>query len=180
MFQRSEEQKWNPASLVCVQSHLESPAKYHIQQAQRHQVRQYLTTSLGGKAGSQCPSQPPEHGMPPGHGSSAPNSPMALLTLSSNCEKEVQRLVTKGHDSFTFGRPDWLWLWLLAVQMDDVIDDIISLESSYNEDVLGLMDPGLQMNGQVIFEGRKCEMRVKFKEVFGITCRWNTPAPRVR
>ncbi|XP_078103487.1 melanocyte inducing transcription factor a isoform X2 [Sander vitreus] len=101
-----------------VQAHLENPTKYHIQQAQRQQVRQYLSTSLVGKVGSQCPSQPPEHGMPPGPGSSAPNSPMALLTLSSNCEKE----------------------------MDDVIDDIISLESSYNEDVLGLMDPGLQMN----------------------------------
>lgn len=36
--------------------------------------------------------------------------------------------------------------------MDDVIDDIISLESSYNDDVLGLMDPGLQMNNQVIFQ----------------------------
>lgn len=34
--------------------------------------------------------------------------------------------------------------------MDDVIDDIISLESSYNEDVLGLMDPGLQLNNTVI------------------------------
>ncbi|XP_054472283.1 melanocyte inducing transcription factor a isoform X2 [Anoplopoma fimbria] len=108
-----------------VQSHLENPTKYHIQQAQRQQVRQYLTTTLGGKAGSQCPSQPPEHGMPPGHGSSAPNSPMALLTLSSNCEKE----------------------------MDDVIDDIISLETSYNEDVLGLMDPGLQMNNQLPVSG---------------------------
>ncbi|TNN59607.1 Microphthalmia-associated transcription factor [Liparis tanakae] len=104
--------------VVKVQAHLENPTKYHIQQAQRQQVRQYLSTTLGGKAGSQCPSQPPEHGMPPGHGSSAPNSPMALLTLSSNCEKE----------------------------MDDVIDDIISLETSYNEDVLGLMDPGLHMN----------------------------------
>nr|XP_040061075.1 melanocyte inducing transcription factor a isoform X2 [Gasterosteus aculeatus aculeatus] len=108
-----------------VQSHLENPNKYHIQQAQRQQVRQYLSTSLGGKAGSQCPGQPPEHGMPPGHGSSAPNSPMALLTLSSNCEKE----------------------------MDDVIDDIISLESSYNDDVLGLMDPGLQMNNPLPVSG---------------------------
>lgn len=54
-------------------------------------MRQYLSTTLGGKAGSQCPSQPPEHGMPPGPGSSAPNSPMALLTLSSNCEKEVRQ-----------------------------------------------------------------------------------------
>ncbi|KAM4740387.1 melanocyte inducing transcription factor a isoform 3-T3 [Anableps anableps] len=101
-----------------VQSHLESPNKYHIQPAQRQQVRQYLSSSLGGKAGSQCPSQPPDHSMPPGPTGSAPNSPMALLTLGTNCEKE----------------------------MDDVIDDIISLESSYNEDVLGLMDPALQMN----------------------------------
>ncbi|XP_070814655.1 melanocyte inducing transcription factor a [Chaetodon trifascialis] len=114
-----------PMEVLKVQSHLESPTKYHIQQAQRQQVRQYLSTTLGGKAGSQCPSQPPEHGMPPGPGSSAPNSPMALLTLSSNCEKE----------------------------MDDVIDDIISLESSYNEDVLGLMDPGLQINNQLPVSG---------------------------
>uniref|UniRef100_A0A3Q1HZA3 BHLH domain-containing protein n=1 Tax=Anabas testudineus TaxID=64144 RepID=A0A3Q1HZA3_ANATE len=108
-----------------VQSHLENPTKYHIQQDQRQQVRQYLSTTLSGKAGSQCPSQPPEHGMPPGPGSSAPNSPMALLTLSSNCEKE----------------------------MDDVIDDIISLESSYNEDVLGLMDPALHINNPLPVSG---------------------------
>ncbi|XP_060898505.1 melanocyte inducing transcription factor a isoform X2 [Labrus mixtus] len=108
-----------------VQSHLESPTKYHIQQAQTQQVRHYLSSTLGGKASSQCSSQPPEHGMPPGPGSSAPNSPMALLTLSSNCEKE----------------------------MDDVIDDIISLESSYTDDVLGLMDPTLQMNNTLPVSG---------------------------
>ncbi|KAM4612886.1 melanocyte inducing transcription factor a [Polymixia lowei] len=113
-----------------VQSHLENPTKYHIQQAQRQQVRQYLSTTLGGKAGSQCPSQPPEHGMPPGPGNSAPNSPMALLTLSSNCEKE----------------------------MDDVIDDIISLESSYNEDILGLMDPGLQITNTLPVSGNLLDM----------------------
>lgn len=42
-------------------------------------------------------------------------------------------------------------LKLLWLQMDDVIDDIIGLESSYNEDVLGFMDPGLQINNSVIF-----------------------------
>ncbi|XP_068449939.1 melanocyte inducing transcription factor a isoform X2 [Clinocottus analis] len=135
-----------------VQSHLDNPTKYHIQQAQRQQVRQYLSTTLGGKAGSQCPSQPPEHGMPPGHGSSAPNSPMALLTLSSNCEKEVRLPL----ESITF-RPKKLQLLnrmrFCATQMDDVIDDIISLESSYNEDVLGLMDPGLQMNNTLPVSG---------------------------
>ncbi|XP_049335453.1 melanocyte inducing transcription factor a [Astyanax mexicanus] len=105
-----------------VQTHLENPTKYHLQQAQRHQVKHYLSSTLGAKLSPQassgpCPSQPPEHGMPPGPGASAPNSPMALLTLTSNCEKE----------------------------MDDVIEDIISLESSYNDDILGLMDTGLQM-----------------------------------
>uniref|UniRef100_A0A8C6L5A1 Melanocyte inducing transcription factor a n=1 Tax=Nothobranchius furzeri TaxID=105023 RepID=A0A8C6L5A1_NOTFU len=99
-------------------SHLESPTKYHIQQAQRQQVRQYLSSTLGGKAGG----QPSDPSMPSG---SAPNSPMALLTLGSNCEKE----------------------------MDDVIDDIISLESSYNEDVLGLMDPALQINNTLPVSG---------------------------
>lgn len=34
-------------------------------------------------------------------------------------------------------------------QMDDVIDDIISLESSYSDDILGMMDPGLQMANAV-------------------------------
>lgn len=33
--------------------------------------------------------------------------------------------------------------------MDDVIEDIISLESSYNDDILGLMDAGLQLQNTV-------------------------------
>ncbi|XP_067100055.1 melanocyte inducing transcription factor a isoform X3 [Osmerus mordax] len=127
-----------------VQTHLENPTKYHIQQTQRQQVRQYLSPSLGGKAGSQassfqCPSQPPDHGMPPGPGSSAPNSPMALLTLSSNCEKEI--------NTFSYFK-----------QMDDVIDDIISLESTYNEDILGLMDPGLQISNTLPVSGSLLDM----------------------
>ncbi|XP_026117307.1 microphthalmia-associated transcription factor isoform X4 [Carassius auratus] len=107
-----------------VQTHLESPSKYHIQQTQRQQVKHYLSSALGAKLSPQAstgpgPSQPTEHGMPPGPGASAPNSPMALLTL--NCEKE----------------------------MDDVIEDIISLESSYNDDILGFMDAGLQMTNTI-------------------------------
>ncbi|XP_028308901.1 microphthalmia-associated transcription factor-like isoform X3 [Gouania willdenowi] len=104
---------------IGVQTHLENPTKYHIERSQQQQVKRYL-----GKLGPQALSLPCHNnqsanhgGMPPGPGNSAPNSPMALLTLNSNCEKE----------------------------MDDVIDDIISLESSYSDDILGLMDPGLQM-----------------------------------
>ncbi|XP_041080923.1 microphthalmia-associated transcription factor-like isoform X15 [Polyodon spathula] len=110
-----------PMEVLKVQTHLENPTKYHIQQAQRQQVKQYLSTTLGNKLPNHalslpCTNQPIEHVMHPGPGSSAPNSPMAMLNLN-NCEKE----------------------------MDDVIDDIIGLESSYNDDILGLMDPGLQM-----------------------------------
>ncbi|XP_071750749.1 microphthalmia-associated transcription factor-like isoform X3 [Centroberyx gerrardi] len=114
-----------------VQTHLENPTKYHIQQSQQQQVKRYL-----GKLGSQvvslpCPNQSSDHGgMPPGPGNSAPNSPMALLTLNSNCEKE----------------------------MDDVIDDIISLESSYSDDILGLMDPGLQMASTVCIPANLMDM----------------------
>lgn len=84
-----------------VQTHLESPSKYHIQQTQRQQVKHYLSSALGTKLSPQAntgpgPSQPTEHGMPPGTGASAPNSPMALLTL--NCEKEVD--AKPGIDSF--------------------------------------------------------------------------------
>ena len=74
-----------------VQTHLENPTKYHIQRSQQQQVKRYL-----GKLGSQvlslpCPNQSSDHGgMPPGPGNSAPNSPMALLTLNANCEKEVR------------------------------------------------------------------------------------------
>ncbi|XP_038872678.1 microphthalmia-associated transcription factor-like isoform X4 [Salvelinus namaycush] len=139
-----------------VQTHLENPTKYHIQQAQRQQVRQYLSTTLGGKPGSQasslqCHSQPPEHGMLPGPGSSAPNSPMALLTLTSNCEKEVgikERTQRSMH----------IHVFVLLLQMDDVIDDIISLETSYNDDILGFMDPGLQITNTLPVSGNLLDM----------------------
>ncbi|XP_063282843.1 microphthalmia-associated transcription factor isoform X3 [Pelobates fuscus] len=115
-----------PMEVLKVQTHLENPTKYHIQQAQKQQVKQYLTTAKhpGQALSLPCPNQPCDHIMPPGPGSSAPNSPMAMLTLSSTCEKE----------------------------MDDVIDDIISLESSYNEDML-LMDPAMHMANTIYQTG---------------------------
>ncbi|XP_055503634.1 microphthalmia-associated transcription factor-like isoform X1 [Leucoraja erinacea] len=119
-----------PMEVLKVQTHLENPTKYHIQQAQRQQVKQYLSTTLGNKLSNQalsmpCSNQQGDHVMPPGNGSSAPNSPMAMLNIGSNCEKEV---------------------WLPEMKMmDDVIDDIISLESSYNDEILGLLDPGIPM-----------------------------------
>ncbi|XP_038872680.1 microphthalmia-associated transcription factor-like isoform X6 [Salvelinus namaycush] len=92
-----------------VQTHLENPTKYHIQQAQRQQVRQYLSTTLGGKPGSQA--------------------------SSLQCHSQV-----------------------LLLQMDDVIDDIISLETSYNDDILGFMDPGLQITNTLPVSGNLLDM----------------------
>lgn len=110
-----------PVEVLKVQTHLENPTKYHIQQAQRQQVKQYLSTTLGNKAVTQtmgvspvpqCSSAPEVAPT----ASSAPNSPMALLNIGSNKE-----------------------------EIDDVIDDIISLESSFNDDIITLIDSGLQL-----------------------------------
>ncbi|CAH2317129.1 transcription factor E3 [Pelobates cultripes] len=112
-----------PLEVLKVQTHLENPTKYHIQQSQRQQVKQYLSTTMGAKlpllgsapgtstannAGtSPLPEQP---AMP--SASSAPNSPLAMLKIGSNSEKEI----------------------------DDVIDEIISLESSFNDEMMGFVD----------------------------------------
>lgn len=61
------------------------------------QIVQIIIT-VGGASGAYCLGLHPghdtwgcgiDHVMPPVPGSSAPNSPMAMLTLNSNCEKEV-------------------------------------------------------------------------------------------
>lgn len=75
-----------------VQTHLENPTKYHIRQAQRQQVKQYLSTTLGNMAVTQTlgvspvqqSSSAPEVAPT---ASSAPNSPMALLNIGSNKEE---------------------------------------------------------------------------------------------
>ncbi|XP_006769999.1 PREDICTED: microphthalmia-associated transcription factor isoform X3 [Myotis davidii] len=127
-----------PMEVLKVQTHLENPTKYHIQQAQRQ--------------------QPGDHVMPPVPGSSAPNSPMAMLTLNSNCEKEgfykfeeQNRAESECPTMNTHSRAS-------CMQMDDVIDDIISLESSYNEEILSLMDPALQMANTLPVSGNLIDL----------------------
>lgn len=79
-----------------MQTHLENPTKYHIQQAQRQQVKQYLSTTLGnvavhrtlGVSPVQQSTSAPEAAPA---ASSAPNSPMAQLNIGSNKE-EVWKL----------------------------------------------------------------------------------------
>uniref|UniRef100_A0A674C6K1 Transcription factor binding to IGHM enhancer 3b n=1 Tax=Salmo trutta TaxID=8032 RepID=A0A674C6K1_SALTR len=110
-----------PVEVLKVQTHLENPTKYHIQQSQRQQVKEYLSTTLGNKVAPQILGVSP---LPPSSSApemtptalSAPNSPMALLNLGSNKE-----------------------------EIDGVIDDIISLESSFNDDFMTLIDLGLQL-----------------------------------
>nr|XP_014344243.1 PREDICTED: transcription factor EC [Latimeria chalumnae] len=122
----------NSSCLFEVQTHLENPTKYHIQQAQRQQVKQYLT--LGPKLASQDfsvsqshPSQPVgtapimRNGhMPPVNDNGTPESPVTLLTHRSNHESEFQ--------------------------LDEVIDDIYSLESSFNDEGLGCVEHTLLMS----------------------------------
>ncbi|XP_064156621.1 transcription factor E3a isoform X2 [Anguilla rostrata] len=109
-----------PVEVLKVQTHLENPTKYHIQQAQRQQVKRYLSTTLGNKVANQTmgTSPSPQSGSTPEltpAASSTPSSPMALLNLGNKEE------------------------------IDDVIDDIISLESSFNDDIMTLIDHGLQL-----------------------------------
>ncbi|KAI5610495.1 transcription factor E3 [Silurus asotus] len=110
-----------PVEVLKVQTHLENPTKYHIQQAQRQQVKQYLSHTLGNRVASQtlALSPSPQAGSAPElapAASSTPSSPLAVLSLSSNKE-----------------------------EIDGVIDDIISLESSLNDEFMTLIDTGLQL-----------------------------------
>ncbi|XP_031422026.1 transcription factor E3a isoform X2 [Clupea harengus] len=110
-----------PVEVLKVQTHLENPTKYHIQQAQRLQVKEYLSHTLGnnvviqklGASPSTISGSAPE--LAPA-ANSTPSSPMAVLSLSSAKE-----------------------------EIEDVIEDIISLESSLNDDFITLIDSSLQL-----------------------------------
>lgn len=116
-----------PLEVLKVQTHLENPTKYHIQQSQRQQVKQYLSTTMGTKvplhtsAPSSTTINPVSTGASPQPeqtllptACSAPNSPLAMLKIGSSSEKEI----------------------------DDVIDEIISLESSLNDEFMGYVERG--------------------------------------
>ncbi|XP_029007213.2 LOW QUALITY PROTEIN: transcription factor EB [Betta splendens] len=130
-----------PVEVLKVQTHLENPTDYHIRQSRRQQVKEYLSTTYATKqtvhavVGVVPPSLPPNLGPTGGSapapqplhsphmrteqlmsGNSAPNSPMAMLNIGSSHEKE----------------------------MDDVIDDIIDMQSNY-DDIQTYIDPAVQM-----------------------------------
>ncbi|XP_028925669.1 transcription factor EB [Ornithorhynchus anatinus] len=116
-----------PGEVLKVQSYLENPTSYHLQQSRDKKVREYLSETYGNKfAAHLSPGQgspkPPPAASPGGRpgpvlpsssaGNSTPNSPMAMLHIGSNTDREF----------------------------DDVIDNIMRLD-----DVLGYINPESQM-----------------------------------
>ncbi|XP_063783309.1 transcription factor EC [Pseudophryne corroboree] len=136
---------------VTVQTHLENPTKYHLQQSQRQQVKQYLT--LGTKFSTQSLSYShtalPEEVTPPlrnGHVSPSEqscagnNTVTKLLHLGTGHKNEVlpqlQSNMGEAPSSSSL-------LHGVCIQMEEVIDDIISLESSFNDDGLSCIEPSM-------------------------------------
>uniref|UniRef100_A0A3Q2CER8 Transcription factor EC n=1 Tax=Cyprinodon variegatus TaxID=28743 RepID=A0A3Q2CER8_CYPVA len=119
-----------------VQSHLEN-SKFHLQ-SQNQPVKQYLT--LGSKLAS---SAGPNHTLPHPHAPGQPlatvpimrNGHMATVSDGSNPNSPVTLLTMANHDS--------------EFPMDEVIDDLISLESGFNEGGLDCMEPNIIMQSNV-------------------------------
>ncbi|KAM9311040.1 transcription factor EC [Gastrophryne carolinensis] len=113
-----------------VQTHLENPAKYHLQQTQRQQVKQYLT--IGTKFPTQTLSFSHSHNVQPaGATPTVRNGHMSPVAESCTATTTVTKLINLGssHEN----------------EMEDVIDDIISLESSFNDDGLTCAESALLM-----------------------------------
>ncbi|KAJ7329708.1 hypothetical protein JRQ81_015882 [Phrynocephalus forsythii] len=113
-----------------VQTHLENPARYHIQQTQRHQVKQYLT--LDTKLSSQTLSLSHSHSV---HSSGATpilrTGHMPPTSDIGTSGSPVAKLLTLGGDHEN--------------AMEDVIDDIINMESSFNDEGIGCSEAPLLM-----------------------------------
>ncbi|KAG7238317.1 hypothetical protein INR49_031028 [Caranx melampygus] len=159
-----------PVEVLKVQTHLENPTDYHIRQSRRQQVKEYLSTTFATKqtvhavAGLVPPSPPTNMGPTGGSasappplqsphmrteqlmsGNSAPNSPMAMLNIGSSHENEVQcrRLQFCLHDIKVISSLERLHLQATScgrLQMEEVIDDIISMQSNY-DDIQAYIDP---------------------------------------
>ncbi|XP_049620876.1 transcription factor EB [Suncus etruscus] len=96
-----------PGEVLKVQSYLENPTSYHLQQSRDQKVREYLSETYGNKfaahispaQGSPKPLPAASPGVRAGHvlsssaGNSAPNSPMAMLHIGSNPEREFDNMM---------------------------------------------------------------------------------------
>nr|XP_039258925.1 transcription factor E3-like [Styela clava] len=102
-----------PGTVLHVQSNLQHPTRYHVEQKQRNQVANYLSNSVGTSKVVVNQLLRPHGSMPDTKtigvtgtsGLSAPASPLSRLQLSTSADS----------------------------QMDDIIDDIVSLESSLGD-----------------------------------------------
>ncbi|XP_027900273.1 transcription factor EC isoform X7 [Xiphophorus couchianus] len=120
-----------------VQSHLEN-SKFHLHQSQNQPGKQYLT--LGSKLASTTGSG---HTVPHPH---APGQPLATVPIMRNghmpavsdgsSPNSPVTLLTMGNHEGEF-------------PMDEVIDDLISLESGFNDGGLDCMEPNIIMQGNV-------------------------------
>ncbi|KGL95953.1 Transcription factor EB, partial [Charadrius vociferus] len=145
-----------PGEVLKVQSYLENPTTYHLQKSRDKKVQAYLSETYGNKFAahvsplSHSPKPPPaaSPGVRPGHvmsssaGNSAPNSPMAMLNIGSNPEREVRRCyrAAGGDEGAGKGQEAHLAPYAFPFQFDEVIDDIMRLD-----DVLGYMNPEVHM-----------------------------------
>ncbi|XP_030072965.1 transcription factor EC isoform X2 [Microcaecilia unicolor] len=119
---------------VLIQEHLDNTTKYHIQQNQRQQVKQYV--SLETKLTNQALSFSRSHGVHPiGITPVLRHEHMSPVSDSCSTESPVASLLP-------FGRHH-------ENEMEEVIDDIISLESSFNDEGLSSCESSLLMSSAV-------------------------------
>ncbi|XP_070848187.1 transcription factor EC isoform X2 [Chaetodon trifascialis] len=118
-----------------VHSHLEN-SKFHLHQTQNQQVKQYLT--LGSKQGHAV-THPHTPGQPLATVPVMRNGHMASVSDGSNPNSPVTLLTMANHDS--------------EFPMDEVIDDLISLESGFNDGGLDCMEPNIIMQNNVSLSG---------------------------
>ncbi|KAM9772178.1 transcription factor EC isoform 3-T3 [Syngnathus typhle] len=121
-----------------VQSQLDN-TKFHLHQSQSQQVKQYLT--LGSKLASSAAAQ--GHAVPHPHAPGQPlptvpimrNGHMGSINDGSNPDSPVTLMTMANHDG--------------EFPMDEVIDDLISLESGFKDGGLDCMESNILMQNNV-------------------------------
>ncbi|NXH12278.1 TFEC factor, partial [Bucco capensis] len=113
-----------------VQTHLENQSRYHVQPSQRHQVKQYLT--LDSKLSSQSLSLSHSHSIQPaGVSSLLRNGHMPPVSDLGTPESPVSKLLALGAEH--------------QHGMEEVIEDIINMESSFTDEGIGCSETPLLM-----------------------------------
>ncbi|XP_059328012.1 transcription factor EC [Ammospiza nelsoni] len=110
-----------------VQTHLENQSRHHLQPSQRHQVKQYV--ALDAKLPGQALSLPQSHAVQPlGVASILRGAPMAPVSAR---DSPVTKLLALGgqHEN----------------AMEEVIEDIINMESNFNDEGIGCSETPLLM-----------------------------------